>query len=127
MNILAQVKNGDDQFWNIEISCSQWEGSACTQSALILFILQLFPTCSFQVPNKFHIGSQCVLQGGMHLAVHRIFLRIAKRLSFKFFFCNGPIKLAHCPKKTVRLLIGCMENCIPKILPLFLVLTNTPS
>jgi len=31
------AKNGDEQFWNIEISCSQWEGSACIQSALILF------------------------------------------------------------------------------------------
>ncbi len=37
MGVLAQAKNGDEQFWNIEISCSQWEGSACTQSALIFF------------------------------------------------------------------------------------------
>jgi hypothetical protein len=37
MGVLAQAKNGDEQFWNIEISCSQWEGSACIQSALILF------------------------------------------------------------------------------------------
>jgi hypothetical protein len=27
MGVLAQAKNGDKQFWNIEISCSQWEGS----------------------------------------------------------------------------------------------------
>jgi hypothetical protein len=38
MGVLAEAKNGDEQFWNIEIfSCSQWEGSACIQSALILF------------------------------------------------------------------------------------------
>jgi hypothetical protein len=41
MGVLAQAKNGDEQFWNIEISCSQWEASACTQSALILFLLSL--------------------------------------------------------------------------------------
>jgi hypothetical protein len=39
MGVLAQAKNGDEQFWNIEISCSQWERSACTQSALIFFLL----------------------------------------------------------------------------------------
>jgi hypothetical protein len=37
--VLAQAKNGDEQFWNIEISCSQWEGSACIQSALIFFLI----------------------------------------------------------------------------------------
>jgi hypothetical protein len=37
VGVLAQAKNGDEHFWNIEISCSQWEGSACTQSALIFF------------------------------------------------------------------------------------------
>jgi hypothetical protein len=26
MGVLAQAKNGDEQSWNIEISCSQWEG-----------------------------------------------------------------------------------------------------
>jgi hypothetical protein len=39
MGVLAQAKNGDEQFWNIEISSNQWEGSACTQSALIFFLL----------------------------------------------------------------------------------------
>jgi hypothetical protein len=39
MGVLVKAKNGDEQFWNIEISCSQWEGSACTQSALIFLIL----------------------------------------------------------------------------------------
>jgi hypothetical protein len=72
--VIARVKNDDKQFWNIEISCSQWEGSACTENALIffllsfgeggrgegfLFILHLFPTCSFQVPNMFHRFSMC--------------------------------------------------------------------
>jgi len=37
MGVLAQAKNGDEQFWNIEISCTQWEGSTCIQSALIFF------------------------------------------------------------------------------------------
>ncbi len=48
----------------IEISCSQWEGSACTQSALIFFLLSfgwgddffifpLFPTSSIQVLIRF--------------------------------------------------------------------------
>jgi hypothetical protein len=39
LGVLAQAKNGDEQFWNIAISCSEWEGSACTQSALIVFLL----------------------------------------------------------------------------------------
>jgi hypothetical protein len=39
----------------IEISCSQWEGSVCTQSALIFFHFSLFPKC--------FLGSQCVPQG----------------------------------------------------------------
>jgi hypothetical protein len=33
MGVLAQAKNTE------EISCSQWEGSACTQSALFFFLL----------------------------------------------------------------------------------------
>jgi hypothetical protein len=66
MGVLIKAKNGDERFWNIEISCSQWEGSACTHSALIFFLLSfvwvgegfffifpLFPTCSLQVPNGF--------------------------------------------------------------------------
>jgi len=42
MGVLAQAKNGDEEFWNIKISCSQWEGSACTQSALIFFSLKFW-------------------------------------------------------------------------------------
>jgi hypothetical protein len=37
MGVLAEAKNGDKTVLEIEISCSQWEGSACTQSALIFF------------------------------------------------------------------------------------------
>jgi len=59
----------------IEISCSQWEGSARTQSALIFFFwvlgwgegrffffFPLFPTCSLQVPNGFLSGSNKFLR-----------------------------------------------------------------
>ncbi len=55
----------------IEISCSQWEGSACTQSALILFLLSFgggggggvfsFFLCSQHVPCKFWMGSHQIL------------------------------------------------------------------
>ncbi len=72
MGVLAQAKNGDQQFLEIEISCSQWEGSACTQSALIFFLLSfggrgrgeriffifpLSPTCSIQVSIRFPMCS----------------------------------------------------------------------
>jgi hypothetical protein len=42
MGVLAQAKDGDKQVLEIEISCSQWVGSACTQSALIIFLLSFF-------------------------------------------------------------------------------------
>jgi hypothetical protein len=55
----------------IEISCNQWEGSACTQSALILFSFKFwvggkedffsFFLCSQHVPFKFPMGSHQVL------------------------------------------------------------------
>jgi hypothetical protein len=35
MGVLTYAKNGDETVLEIEIPCSQWEGSACTQSALI--------------------------------------------------------------------------------------------
>jgi hypothetical protein len=59
---------GEEPFWNIEISWSQWEGSACTQSALIFLISGLgqgrgvvgdFFHFSF-VPNMFVSSSQYV-------------------------------------------------------------------
>jgi hypothetical protein len=70
MGELTHANNGDEQFWNIEISCNQWEGSVCTQSALIFFfflfkfwvagrdkgriffIFHLFPTFFLQVPIR---------------------------------------------------------------------------
>ncbi len=74
MCLLVQAKNGNKQSRNIEISCTQWEGSACTQSALIYFSFKfwvggppggLFFLLSF-VPNmfffKFPMGSQYVPQ-----------------------------------------------------------------
>ncbi len=140
MGVLAQAKNGDKHFWNIEISCCQWEGSACTQSALFIFsfmywvrggegrgrIFFPFLICSqhvpFQGPNGFPSGSQWVHQGcsQQHLPYvlpkvlpfspiqvgqrgrHFIF---PQNLLFwgasivSTFFCNGPIKLAHCKQK----------------------------
>jgi hypothetical protein len=38
MGVLAQAKNGD-KVLEIEISCNQWEGAACTQIALIFHLL----------------------------------------------------------------------------------------
>jgi hypothetical protein len=73
MGVLAQAKNGDEQFWNIEIPCSQWEGSACTQSALNFFFQVLgdkriflgipsfpnvSPSSSQWVPIRFPVCSQ---------------------------------------------------------------------
>jgi hypothetical protein len=66
MGVLAEAKNGDEQFWNIEISCSQWEGSACTHDGpcFLLFEgvggggLKKFPL----VPNIFSPCSQRVLK-----------------------------------------------------------------
>jgi len=54
----------------IEISCRQWEGSTCPQSALNFFLLSFgggvgggifsFFLCSLQVPNGFPSGSQYI-------------------------------------------------------------------
>ncbi len=75
------ISPGQKWWWTvleIEISCSQWEGSACTQSALIFFSFKFWGggrrTFSFSfVPNMFpwgyhkfpmcSVGSQCVRQG----------------------------------------------------------------
>jgi hypothetical protein len=65
MGVLAQAKNGDKQFWNIEISCSQWEGSQhALKVPLIYFLLSFgfgdgggfFFHFSF-VPNMFSSSS----------------------------------------------------------------------
>jgi hypothetical protein len=78
-NIFHSVSNGgispDQKWWQtvseIEISCSQWEGSACTESALIFFhlcwgagegfffLFPLFPSSSHQVPKMFPRFSMC--------------------------------------------------------------------
>jgi hypothetical protein len=75
MDVLAQAKNGDKQFLNIEISCSQWERLSMHSNCLDLFSFKFwgegadfFPffLCSQHVPFKFPIfslGSQCVPQG----------------------------------------------------------------
>jgi hypothetical protein len=39
---------------------AQWEGSACTQSAMIIFLFPLFSTSSLQIPNGFPSSSQYV-------------------------------------------------------------------
>jgi hypothetical protein len=42
MGVLAQAKNGDEQFWKQKFHAANGKGSACTQSALIFFIFPLF-------------------------------------------------------------------------------------
>jgi hypothetical protein len=81
MGVLVQAKNGDEHLWNIEISCSQWERSACTQSALISFFQVLggkrifknfplfpnmFPSSSKWVPIRFPICSPRVFPIAPH-------------------------------------------------------------
>jgi hypothetical protein len=62
MGLLAQAENGDKQFRNIKISCSQWEGSACTHLPWFVSLSwgeRIFFHFSF-VPNIFSSSSQCV-------------------------------------------------------------------
>jgi hypothetical protein len=40
--LLAQAKNGEKTVLEIEISCSQWEGSGGTQSAMFFFFFLSF-------------------------------------------------------------------------------------
>ncbi len=72
MGVLAQAKNGDDQFWNIEISCMH---SKCLQFFSFKFwagwvedffhfsfVPKMFPSSFQWVPTRFPIcslGSQC--------------------------------------------------------------------
>jgi hypothetical protein len=66
MWVFAEAKNGDEQFWNIEISCRQWEGSACTHDGPCFLLFEgvggegiyIFPC----VPNVFSPCSQRVLK-----------------------------------------------------------------
>jgi hypothetical protein len=62
-----QFVMGEEPFWIRKNSWSQWEGSACTQSALIFLKFEgggggAFFHFSF-VPNMFLSSSQCVPQG----------------------------------------------------------------
>ncbi len=70
MGLLAWAKTRDEQFWNIEISCSQWEDSTCTQNVLFnekesfgsgdrARIFSFF-LCSQNVLLKFSMGSHQV-------------------------------------------------------------------
>ncbi len=123
-----------------EILCKQWEGSACTQSALIFFLFKfwvgggiffpfsfvpnMFPSRSQWVFNMFHGFPMCSPKvfpiapcfdpicfsqspplltyiGGpkgkaLHLSVESSILGTSL---VSTFFCNGPMKLAHCQEK----------------------------
>jgi hypothetical protein len=66
MDVLAQAKNGDKQFWNIEISCSQWERLSMHSNCLDLFSFKFFGEeeeggrGGGHVPFKFPMGSHYV-------------------------------------------------------------------
>jgi hypothetical protein len=112
---------------------TQWEGSSCTESALILFSLfpigslqvfnmfSRFPMCSpkvFPIATRFKSHMFCAKSSPSHLymwakgggtpSFHRIFYILGAFLVstpfYFYFFCNGPIKLAHCKLKKVGLL-----------------------
>jgi hypothetical protein len=68
MGVFAEAKNADKQFWKTEISCGQWEGSACTHDGpcFLLFegvggegffifprVPNVFLTCSHHAPKGF--------------------------------------------------------------------------
>ncbi len=66
---LAQDKNDDQQFWEREIPCSQWEGSACIHAGLFFpfgsgvgwaELFFVFFSCSECIPQGFS-SSQSVL------------------------------------------------------------------
>jgi len=120
MGLLAQAKNGDEQFWKGKFHAAN--GKA--QHALIFILLSLgggrriffcffplFPTCSLQVPNGFpiapHFNPICFVQIPPLLTYvgrwHSIFLQnllFCGASIVSIFFCNGPMKLAHCKKKS---------------------------
>ncbi len=69
MGVLAQAKYGDQQFWRVKFHVTNGEGSACTQSAIYLFIIIFLSLLSFGwgargffsfVPNMFPSSSQWV-------------------------------------------------------------------
>ncbi len=128
MGLLAQAKNGDEQFWKGKFHAAN--GKA--QHALIFFLLSLgwghggewifflfsfvsnmFPSSSQWVPNMFprfpiapRFNPMCFAQSpplltyivGRHsIFPHNLLFWGASIVST--FFCNGPMKLAHCKKK----------------------------
>jgi len=121
MGLLAQAKNGDEQFWKGIFHAAN--GKA--QHAFIFFLLSLggggggrgfffffplFPTCSLQVPSGFpiapHFNPMCFAQSSPLLTYivgrHSIFpqnLLFWGAFIVSTFFCDGPMKSAHCKKK----------------------------
>jgi hypothetical protein len=79
MGVLAQAKNDDQQFWKGKFHATNEKAQHALKvpffkfyfffifffgwgraGGRIFFILPLFPTCSFQVPSGFPLGSQYV-------------------------------------------------------------------
>jgi hypothetical protein len=72
--VLAQAKNGDKVFWEEKLHAANGKAQACTQGALIFFLLGLFwggwgevffifpwfSMCSHYVPFKFAMSSHYV-------------------------------------------------------------------
>jgi len=65
--VLAQAKNGEELFWEEKFHTSNGKAQACTQDALVFFLLGLrgegffsffpgSPMCSHYVPFKFPMG-----------------------------------------------------------------------
>jgi hypothetical protein len=67
--VLAQARNGEELFWEEKFHAANGKAQACTQGALLFFLLSLgggagkdffsplvsnvFPLCSLQIPNMF--------------------------------------------------------------------------
>jgi len=62
--VLGQAKNGDELFWEEKFHAANWKAQACTQGALLFFLLSFgwewwerilfsFFPCSQCVPNVF--------------------------------------------------------------------------
>jgi hypothetical protein len=83
---LAHAKNGDEVFWEEKFHAANGKAQACTQGALLFFLLCFgvggrrqgewgkrfffifpdFPMCSHYVPFKFPMGSQYFPQYFLH-------------------------------------------------------------
>jgi hypothetical protein len=89
--VLAHAKNGDEVFWEEKFHAANGKAQACTQGALLFFLLCFggwggaggaggaggggerfffiftrFPMCSHYVPFKFPMGSQYFPQNFLH-------------------------------------------------------------